>query len=92
VGGYDAREKRQELFDPESRFVVLGSPPVAYALFRFDTEETANERDAQVVYWCALSIRTCFNMRDKSLTIADGFAATRYRSKRQPRGQAQVER
>jgi hypothetical protein len=52
--GYDAKEKRQELFDPESRFVVLGSPPVAYAVFRFDTEETADERDAEVVYWSVL--------------------------------------
>lgn len=49
--GYNAKEKRQELFDPESRFLVLSSPPVAYAVFRFDTEETATKRDAEVVYW-----------------------------------------
>ncbi len=39
------------MFDPESRFVVLGSPPVAYAVFRFDTEETLGDKDAEVVYW-----------------------------------------
>jgi len=54
--GYDAKQKRQELFDPESRFVVLGSPPVAYAVFRFDTEVTAADRDAEVVYWYGVRI------------------------------------
>ncbi|POY71444.1 GNAT family acetyltransferase [Rhodotorula taiwanensis] len=44
--GYDANEKRSELFHPESRFLTLRQdtrPPLGYCIFRFDTEETASE-------------------------------------------------
>lgn len=57
--GYDPAEKRQELFHPDSRFLILYSPtsadkPVGYCIFRFDTEETASDDDEElydVAYW-----------------------------------------
>lgn len=52
--GWDPEEKRKELFDRESRFIVLradpSSPPLGYTIFRFDTEETADTEEADVVY------------------------------------------
>lgn len=52
--GWDPEEKRKELFDRESRFIVLradrSSPPLGYVIFRFDTEETADTEEADVVY------------------------------------------
>lgn len=60
--GYDAEEKRAEIFHPNSRFLVLWpSPPPApaaggasrptplgYCIFRFDMEETASEDDDEL--------------------------------------------
>ncbi|GAA6001744.1 hypothetical protein JCM10207_002293 [Rhodosporidiobolus poonsookiae] len=55
--GYEAAEKRKELFHADSRFLVLypsntvgSSPktppkPLGYCIFRFDTEDTASEDD-----------------------------------------------
>lgn len=68
--GYDAKEKRDELFHRDSRFLVLYPSPAAdraadpatplgYCIFRFDTEETASEDEDElcdVAYWC-VSIR-----------------------------------
>lgn len=57
--GYDPAEKREELFHPDSRFLILYSPtssdtPTGYCVFRFDTEETASDDDDElydVAYW-----------------------------------------
>jgi len=60
--GYDAQEKRAEVFHPDSRFLVLsptppppaaGAPPprpvpLGFCVFRFDTEETASEDDDEL--------------------------------------------
>jgi len=52
--GWDPEEKRKELFDRESRFIVLradgSSPPLGFTIFRFDTEETKDVEEADVVY------------------------------------------
>lgn len=63
--GYDAQEKRTELFHPESRFLIVrqgSDPPLGYCIFRFDTEETASEEEGEddmcdVVYWCVSGTR-----------------------------------
>lgn len=59
VFGWDPVSKRQELFDPLSRFILVRQKPqelnndhtpkqlVAYTMFRFDREE-----GEEVVYWC----------------------------------------
>ncbi|GAA6059094.1 hypothetical protein JCM10212_002065 [Sporobolomyces blumeae] len=75
--GWDPTEKRKELFDAESRFVVLrpSHPSVSeragdnadlagYAIFRFDTEDTADEGEGDglcdVVYCYELQVeQTC---------------------------------
>ncbi|GAA5834055.1 hypothetical protein JCM9279_004203 [Rhodotorula babjevae] len=60
--GYDAREKRAEVFHSDSRFLILSpSPPapgsraapprlapLGFCIFRFDTEETASEDDDEL--------------------------------------------
>ncbi|GAA5911521.1 hypothetical protein JCM8208_006863 [Rhodotorula glutinis] len=60
--GYDAQEKRAEVFHPDSRFLVLSpsspapaagaapprSAPLGFCIFRFDTEETASEDDDEL--------------------------------------------
>ncbi|GAA5872586.1 hypothetical protein JCM16303_004574 [Sporobolomyces ruberrimus] len=65
IDGYDPKEKRKELFHTESRFFVLRSTRTSktaedqavslddllgFSIFRFDTEETAGEEKADVVY------------------------------------------
>ncbi|KAK4704186.1 hypothetical protein P7C70_g2026, partial [Phenoliferia sp. Uapishka_3] len=62
AAGYDREEKREELFHPDSRFIILrddmvpvpvgmgGEGMVGFAMFRFDTEETAGDRHAEVLY------------------------------------------
>ncbi|ORY75047.1 acyl-CoA N-acyltransferase [Leucosporidium creatinivorum] len=58
--GWDPEEKRKELFDRESRFIVLradrSSPPLGYTIFRFDTEETKDVEEADVVYLYELQV------------------------------------
>ncbi|GAA5831272.1 hypothetical protein JCM3766R1_002991 [Sporobolomyces carnicolor] len=65
--GWKPQEKRKELFHAESRFIVLQSGDqeedgirrskgLGYALFRFDTEETAGDEDADVLYCYELQI------------------------------------
>lgn len=53
--GYEPKEKKEELFDQQSRFIILRTPdspnPFAYGMFRFDTEETMGDKYAQVLYW-----------------------------------------
>lgn len=54
--GYDASEKRDELFDASSILLLVrtegGSSLAAFAMFRFDEEETADDDvHADVVYW-----------------------------------------
>lgn len=64
VIGYDQDEKYGELFHPESRFLILRrhsddltpnsvelTPPLAFSMFRFDTEHTSNFTFAEVLYW-----------------------------------------
>ncbi|GJN91689.1 hypothetical protein Rhopal_004712-T1 [Rhodotorula paludigena] len=57
--GYDAKEKRDELFHRDSRFLVLypgpaadgaadPATPLGYCIFRFDTEETASEDEDEL--------------------------------------------
>lgn len=91
--GLDATEKREELFDPLSRFVILttasssGTDPnlpepvvpsssstttetiespnsrailVAFAMFRFDWEETMSDEDVEVLYCYELQIEKSF--------------------------------
>jgi hypothetical protein len=56
ASGYDATEKKTELFDLASRFIVLRSQttslPFAFAIFRFDTEEGEGDDIDEVLYWC----------------------------------------
>jgi hypothetical protein len=64
-GTFDIEEQEQELFDAQSRFVILsrrsGGQGVGYAMWRFDWEETmtdGNNSDDEdqvvsVVYWSA---------------------------------------
>lgn len=51
-------EKRKELFDPESRFILLRpsaeASPIAFTIFRFDTEGIAEEDMEEVVYWSVI--------------------------------------
>ncbi|GEM06351.1 N-acetyltransferase [Rhodotorula toruloides] len=51
--GYNPAEKRNELFHPDSRFLILYTPaladkPIGYCIFRFDTEETASDDDDEL--------------------------------------------
>jgi hypothetical protein len=50
--GYDEKEKRVELFDLTSRFLLLTVDErlVGFAMFRFDWEEDINEKDVEVLY------------------------------------------
>ncbi|KAI5481489.1 acyl-CoA N-acyltransferase [Pseudohyphozyma bogoriensis] len=51
--GYDAAEKKDEMIDHhEARFLVVrtGNGPIGFTSFRFDTEETAGDKKAEVVY------------------------------------------
>lgn len=56
AAGYDRDEKHAELFHPDSRFAVLfpqpGAVGLGFAMYRFDTEHTAKDRRAEVLYWC----------------------------------------
>ncbi|BGP52954.1 hypothetical protein JCM8202_004036 [Rhodotorula sphaerocarpa] len=69
--GYDAQEKRTELFHPESRFLIVrqgSDPPLGYCIFRFDTEETASEEEGEddmcdVVYCYELQIEAAAQRR-----------------------------
>ncbi|GAA5896700.1 GNAT family N-acetyltransferase [Sporobolomyces salmoneus] len=69
--GWNPDEKRKELFHSESRFFILRSletgPTVTekkkqeegflgYTVFRFDTEDTAGEEEADVVYCYELQV------------------------------------
>ncbi|GAA5986369.1 hypothetical protein JCM5350_002896 [Sporobolomyces pararoseus] len=66
--GWDPVDKRKELFHAESRFFVLRSNNLSidsnagednllgYTIFRFDTEETAGDEEADVVYCYELQV------------------------------------
>ncbi|KAK4050519.1 hypothetical protein OIO90_005102 [Microbotryomycetes sp. JL221] len=62
--GFDAEEKQRELFHPASRFFVArdsstnsrDAQPLGYTIFRYDTEETSSEDDADVVYCYELQL------------------------------------
>ncbi|KAM0755568.1 acyl-CoA N-acyltransferase [Meredithblackwellia eburnea MCA 4105] len=63
--GYDPREKRRELFDPNSRFVVMQieGEYAAYGIWRFDTEETMGDRFAEVVYCYEVQVAPSYQGR-----------------------------
>ncbi|KAL8283095.1 hypothetical protein RQP46_005873 [Phenoliferia psychrophenolica] len=57
TAGYDRDDKFRELFHPDSRFVIareegdgVDEKAIAFAMFRFDTEQTAGDRHAEVLY------------------------------------------
>ncbi|GAA5962112.1 hypothetical protein JCM3765_005526 [Sporobolomyces pararoseus] len=68
--GWDPADKRKELFHVESRFCVLRSNDLSiesdgqknrllgYTIFRFDTEETAGDEEADVVYCYELQVES----------------------------------
>lgn len=52
-------EKHAELFDNSSRFLLMAEEGAAletnlaaYSMFRFDTEESIEGREEDVLYWC----------------------------------------
>lgn len=56
--GFNIEEKREELFDPSSRFLLLRQTDsgklLTFAMFRFDAEATAKAGvQTSVLYWCA---------------------------------------
>lgn len=72
--GYDAQDKRDEMYDPASRIILayasVSSDIAGFSVFRFDMEDTAeDDRQVAVVYWCV--ILTC------NLCRANPCAATR---------------
>lgn len=54
--GYASEEKQEELFDEESRFIIIqerdGPDLLGFTSFRFDMEDTADDDvQIEVVYW-----------------------------------------
>ncbi|KAM0793312.1 hypothetical protein ACM66B_000770 [Microbotryomycetes sp. NB124-2] len=63
--GFDPEAKRRELFEPASRFFVArsisketgqDSDLLGYTIYRYDTEETSETEDADVVYCYELQL------------------------------------
>lgn len=64
---HEEQAKREEMFDPDARFLLLSRTAMpgtlreqgqveegellGFVSFRFDTEETMGTRDVEVVYW-----------------------------------------
>ncbi|GAA6047257.1 hypothetical protein JCM3770_001852 [Rhodotorula araucariae] len=75
--GYNAAEKRAELFHPDSRFLVLfpSAPsstappptPLGCCIFRFDTEETASEDDEELC-----DVAYCYELQVEAATQGKG--------------------